>query len=291
MKIALNGRPLTEQTRPAIQALLGELARRGAEVQIHEDYRQNIQDAAINHPFTATYQNRQDLFDADFVFSIGGDGTLLETVTHVGERTLPIVGVNTGRLGFLATINPDEITQTLDWLENGKFSIDERVLLHVENDRDVFEGTNFGLNDFVVTKTDRSSMIVVHTWLDGEFLNSYWADGLVISTPTGSTGYCLSVGGPVVLPRTNNFIIAPISPHNLNVRPIVVNDGSRIEVTVESRSKSCLISLDSRSKVVDDSVRYCVRRERFSAHLVKVKGDTFLETLRSKLNWGLDIRN
>lgn len=291
MKIALNGRPLTDQTKSAIQALLGELARRGAEVQINDSYRQTLQEGGVIHPFTSSYTSRADLFDADFVFSIGGDGTLLETVTHVGERNLPIVGVNTGRLGFLATIKPEEIAQTLDWLENGNYSLDERVLLHVENDRDVFEGTNFGLNDFVVTKTDRSSMIVVHTWLDGEFLNSYWADGLVISTPTGSTGYCLSVGGPVVLPRTNNFIIAPISPHNLNVRPIVVNDSSRIEVRVESRSKNCLISLDSRSKVVDDSIRFTVRKEKFGAQLVKVKGDTFLETLRSKLNWGLDIRN
>ncbi|MFT4031952.1 MAG: NAD kinase [Siphonobacter sp.] len=291
MKIALNGRPLTNSTKPAIQALLGELARRGAEVQIYEDYQKNISELGIIHPFTSTYNSRNNLFDADFVFSIGGDGTLLETVTQVGERNIPIAGVNTGRLGFLATINPDEIAQTFDWLENNQYSLDERVLLHVENDRDVFEGINFGLNDFVVTKTDRSSMIVVHTWLDGEFLNSYWADGLVISTPTGSTGYCLSVGGPVVLPHTNNFIIAPISPHNLNVRPIVVNDSSRIEISVESRSKNCLVSLDSRSKVVDDSIRFCVRKEKFAAQLIKIKGDTFLETLRSKLNWGLDIRN
>lgn len=289
MNIALNGRPLTAVTQQPVAALLQEIDRRRIGVWLSEGFAENLNEWNVPNPFTNTYN--RDLPEADFVFSIGGDGTLLETITQVGRRQLPIVGINTGRLGFLATVNPVDFKEALDLLESGRFTTQERVLLHVENTQDVFGGVNFGLNDFCITKTDRSSMILVHSWLDGEFLNSYWADGLVISTPTGSTGYSLSVGGPVVLPQTANFIISPISPHNLNVRPMVVRDMCRIELRVESRSRNCLVSLDSRSKVIDDTVQFCVRKEDFGVRLVNFPGATFIETLRTKLNWGLDVRN
>ena len=165
------------------------------------------------------------------------------------------------------------------------------VLISLESDTDVFDGLNFGLNELAITKRDTSSMIVVHTYINGEYLNSYWADGLIVSTPTGSTGYSLSCGGPVVLPESNNFIIAPISPHNLNVRPLIISDESIISFEIEGRSKNFLVSLDSRSKVIDASVQIAVKKERFRTQLLKMNEDNFLNTLRKKLSWGLDIRN
>ena len=292
MNLAIHGRPFTDSARHAIQSFFDEVVKRQYNVQVSAPYQQVLAQANVSHPFAeSAFSNQQNLFEADFIVSLGGDGTLLESVTYVGQRQIPIVGVNVGRLGFLATIAPGKLRDTLDALETSQFFLDDRVLVHVDSEKDVFEGVRFGLNDFTISKTDTSSMIVVHAYLDGKFLNSYWADGLVISTPTGSTGYCLSVGGPVVLPNSGNFIIAPMCPHNLNVRPIVVNDTSVISVTVESRSKNFLVSLDSRSRIVDESVRFTVRKEEFVARLVKMQGDNFLDTLRSKLNWGLDIRN
>lgn len=294
MKIAIHGRPFSTGAQPALQSLFEELARRGWDVRVSAPYQEALAQGGIWHAFPSTFSSSADLDDRDFVFSLGGDGTLLESLTYVGERQVPIVGVNVGRLGFLATIAPEKLTETLERLSQGQYEIEDRSLLHVDSDPgrpSPFAEVPFGLNDFCLTKTDRSSMIVVHTWLDGTFLNSYWADGLVVSTPTGSTGYSLSVGGPVVLPQTQNFIIAPISPHNLNVRPMVVNDSSSISMSVESRSGNFLVSLDARSQVVDQSLKFTVRKETFPARLVKLPGTAFLDTLRSKLNWGLDIRN
>lgn len=222
---------------------------------------------------------------------MGGDGTLLETISHVGKRQTPAIGINVGRLGFLATISPERITDMIAALENSQFRIDERTLVEVESNIDLFDGLNFGLNDFTITKTDTSSMITVHTYLNDEFLNSYWADGLIVSTPTGSTGYSLSCGGPVLMPHSQNFIVTPISPHNLNVRPLVVEDTAVIRLEVKSRSSNFLVSLDARSRIVDENTQLLVRKAGFIARLIKMKDDSFLNTLRSKLSWGLDMRN
>jgi NAD+ kinase len=176
---------------------------------------------------------------------------------------IPAIGINVGRLGFLATVSPERIADMIAALESSQFRIDERTLVSIESNIDLFDGLNFGLNDFTITKTDTSSMITVHTYLDNEFLNSYWADGLIISTPTGSTGYSLSCGGPVLVPHSQNFIITPISPHNLNVRPLVVEDTAIIKLEVKSRSNNFLVSLDARSRVVDENTQLTVRKSRF----------------------------
>lgn len=291
MKIAIHGRTFSEPAKPFIQEMFDELAARQVEVQLSHTYRQVIESAGIEHSSQHTYYTPQGVFDADFAFSLGGDGTLLEVVTHVGARQTPIVGINTGRLGFLATVSPPDIRAMIHALFNGEYSLDERSLVSVQSDRDVFDGLPFGLNDFTITRTETSSMITVHTYLDGEFLNSYWADGLIVSTPTGSTGYSLSCGGPVLLPHTNNFIVTPVSPHNLNVRPMIIMDSCQLSFEVESRSGSFLAALDSRSRAVDVSTRLSVQKEKFCARLVKLSADNFLNTLRSKLNWGFDIRN
>ena len=225
------------------------------------------------------------------MISAGGDGTFLETVTLVREKDIPILGINTGTLGFLATTPKDNIKAVLDAVFSGFYTIEERTLIALESEPSIFGELNFAMNEFTITKRDTASMIIVHTYLNGDYLNSYWADGLIVATPTGSTGYSLSVGGPVVDPRTNNFIIAPISPHNLNVRPLIVSDGSVISFEIAGRSKNFLVSLDSRSMVVDASIQMAVRKCEFNVKLVKLAGESFLKTLRAKLNWGLDTRN
>lgn len=291
MKIAIHGRNFPEKARPYIQSMFDELAKRQVEVILSQIYREFLDGAAVAHNSEATYQTDQGVDGADFIFSLGGDGTLLDAVTHVGARQIPIVGINIGRLGFLATVAPTSIRLMIEALFNEQYSIDERTLVGVRSNPDIFGGLSFGLNDFTITRTQTSSMITVHTYLDGEFLNSYWADGLIVSTPSGSTGYSLSCGGPVLLPQTNNLIITPISPHNLNVRPMIVMDTCQLGFEVESRSGNFLAALDSRSFTVDASARINVQKEAFKARLVKLSDDNFLNTLRSKLNWGWDIRN
>jgi NAD+ kinase len=291
MKIAIHGRNFNESARPFIENMFDELARRKVEVQLSKSFRTFLDHAGISHYSELVYEKPEELFDARLIVSMGGDGTLLETISHVGKRQTPAIGINVGRLGFLATISPERITDMIAALENSQFRIDERTLVEVESNVDLFDGLNFGLNDFTITKTDTSSMITVHTYLDDEFLNSYWADGLIISTPTGSTGYSLSCGGPVLVPHSQNFIVTPISPHNLNVRPLVVEDAAVIRLEVKSRSSNFLVSLDARSRIVDENTQLLVRKAGFIARLIKMKDDSFLNTLRSKLSWGLDMRN
>lgn len=291
MKIAILGKPFKEALLPYIQGLFDELAARNAQVMIVEYFQIYLQNHLRLPPGVISFRRGNPLHEVDFVLSIGGDGTLLDTVTYVGARQIPILGINTGRLGFLATVPYDQIPMAIEALYAGQYDIEERSLIRADMDQDVFEGINFGLNEFSILKTDTSTMIVVHTYIDGEYLNSYWADGLLVATPTGSTGYSLSCGGPVVMPQTNNFVISPVCPHNLNVRPLVVPDNSIISFEIEGRSNNFLVSLDSRSRPVDASVQVSVRREKFNARLVKIAQVNFLTTLRTKLNWGFDKRN
>ncbi|QNH61898.1 NAD kinase [Hymenobacter sediminicola] len=291
MKIAILGKPLDDESLPFMQDLLNDLTRRGTEVIIAAAFFEHLSTRLTLPESIRTFQRGDSLRGVQFVLSIGGDGTLLDTVTYVGSYEIPILGIHTGRLGFLATITPDRIAQAMDALFKGHFVLEERSLIRVDTDPEVFDGINFGLNEFSILKRDTSSMIVVHTYIDGEYLNSYWADGLVVATPTGSTGYSLSCGGPVMLPQTNNFIIAPVCPHNLNVRPLIVSDRSVISFEIEGRSNQFLLSLDSRSVAVDAGIQIAVRRENFTVRLVKLNHVNFLSTLRSKLNWGLDRRN
>jgi NAD+ kinase len=291
MKIAIHGRNFKEDVKPHIEELFATLAAREAEVQVSDQFAAFLEKNGIRTGRLQRFSHYRHIFDADFMISIGGDGTLLETVAYVGARETPILGINTGRLGFLATTAPGQVKDAINSLYNNYFTLEERSLIHLDTDRELFDGLSFGLNEFTITKRDTASMIVVHTYIDGEYLNSYWADGLIVATPTGSTGYSLSCGGPVVLPQSGNFIISPVSPHNLNVRPLVVSDNSVISFEIQGRSKNYLVSLDSRSRVVDASIGLAVRKESFRARLVQLDGNNFLQTLRNKLNWGLDVRN
>lgn len=291
MKIAIHGRTFSESARPFIQAMFNELRNRRVEIQLFEPFRRFLDSVQVHHFSNHLYNTADELFDARLIVSMGGDGTLLEAVSLVGAREIAVIGINVGRLGFLATVPPERIDDMITSLEEGKYRIDERSMLVMETETDIFDGQNFGLNDFTITKTDTSSMITVHSYLNGEFLNSYWADGLIVSTPTGSTGYSLSCGGPVLVPHSQNFILTPVSPHNLNVRPLIVEDTSVLSFEVKSRSNNFMVSLDARSRVVDASVKLTIRKAPFSARLVKMLDDDFFNTLRSKLSWGLDMRN
>jgi NAD+ kinase len=290
MKIAIHGRNFNESARPFIENMFNELAKREIDVSLSPAFRTFLDEQGIAHKTSLIYEKPEDLEGTRLVVSMGGDGTLLETISHVGEKEIPAIGINVGRLGFLATVPPDRISDMITALDNGQYRIDERTLVAIDNS-DLFDGVNFGLNDFTITKTDTSSMITVHTYLNDEFLNSYWADGLIISTPTGSTGYSLSCGGPVLVPHSQNFIVTPISPHNLNVRPLVVEDTAVLRLEVKSRSNNFLISLDARSRIVDENTQLTIRKANFRARLIKMLDDSFLNTLRSKLSWGLDMRN
>ena len=291
LNLALYSKSYEPAKLPYFQQLLDQVAYYQMRLVIYRDLAQHLKAHGLKLDGTEVYRSHTQLSGIDIMLSVGGDGTLLDTVTHVREKQIPILGINIGRLGFLATTAKDRIPAAFDALVQNAYQVENRALLQLESDRDIFHGLNFGLNEFTILKRDTSSMIVVNTFIDGEYLNSYWSDGLIVSTPTGSTGYSLSVGGPVVIPDSNNFIIAPVSPHNLNVRPLVVSDKSIISFEIEGRGKNFLVSLDSRSKKVDASVQLAVRKCDFMVKLVKLRGDNFLNTLRLKLNWGLDVRN
>jgi NAD+ kinase len=291
MKIAIHGRSFTTETQPHVQALFDTLQKREVDFSISDLFYAHLRQSGIEPYTPKTYPHPHGAPDADFIFSIGGDGTLLESVMQSRSRQIPILGINTGRLGFLATVSPECIPVQLEALFDGNYQIEERALVSLNSANDLFEDYNFALNDFTITKTDTSSMITIHVYLDGEFLNSYWADGVIVSTPTGSTGYSLSCGGPVVLPTNDVFVITPISPHNLNVRPMIIPDGSQLSFWVESRSNNFLVSLDSRFRIVDSTIGLTVKKAVFKARLVKFKQDNFVQTLRTKLHWGLDARN
>lgn len=291
MKIAIHGRSFKDEALPYIKDMFLYLQEKQVDLQIFASFYHFLDKKDIKVKPTSLYSSRSELSDVDYIFSIGGDGTLLETITYVGEKQIPILGINTGRLGFLATISVHEIRTAIDELYLGTCRFDERSLIKLISSEELFGGVNIGLNEFTILKRDSSSMIVVHTYINEEYLNSYWADGLIVSTPTGSTGYSLSCGGPLVLPHNSNFIISPVSPHNLNVRPMVVPDSSVISFQIEGRSKNFLVSLDSRSKSVPATIKLAVKKEEFKAILVESSNYSYFKTLREKLNWGLDLRN
>lgn len=289
MRIGIHGRDFQQKSSRFIERVLTILGKYKAEIYVSAKFQKHFKSS---RQFKIKgFEQGDSLKHLDFFLSMGGDGTLLESITYVDKHEVPVLGINTGRLGFLATISREETEQALDNLFKGNYSIDERTMLHLVSDPKLFNGTRFALNDFTIMKKDTSSMITVHVSVDGELLNSYWADGVIVSTPTGSTGYSLSCGGPLVFPESESFIITPVSPHNLGARPIVVSDRSEITFRIEGRSKKFLVSLDSRFETVDESVKLKVRKERFKAQLIQMPGQHYFKTLRQKLNWGLDLRN
>jgi NAD+ kinase len=291
MNIAVYGRPVSGSQISFAENVLNTLQANKCKVTIHRPYFEFLkQNLSLDH--YPLFEKAEDIKGkTDFLFSIGGDGTLLDTILLVKDSGIPIVGVNAGRLGFLSSVAKENVPGAVESLMKGHYSTEARTLLRLESNHPLFENDNIALNDFTIMKKETSSMITIHTYLNGEYLNSYWADGLIISTPTGSTGYSLSCGGPIVVPQSESFLITPISPHNLNVRPIVVSDKNVISLEVEGRGQYFMATLDSRSATIDSTFQLAIRRESYNISLVRLNNENFLSTLRNKLNWGLDKRN
>jgi NAD+ kinase len=292
MNIAIYGRPVNNNQLALAESMLGLIRKTNGRISIHEPYLRFLESHRFDLHDCDSFTSHDDMkTDTDFLFSIGGDGTLLDTVFLVKDSNIPVVGINAGRLGFLSSVSKENLENAINSLAKGHFSLDVRTLLRLESNHPIFEGENIALNEFTLHKKDTSSMITIHTYLNGEYLNSYWADGIMISTPTGSTGYSLSCGGPIIVPQSETFVITPIAPHNLNVRPIVVSDKNVISLEVEGRSQHFMATLDSRSVTIDSGFQLAVRRENYTINLVRLSNENFLNTLRKKLNWGLDTRN
>ena len=292
MTIAIFGTPYPEHFTKYIQHLIKKLEGEHIKIIIEEEFSQFLEN---NIRFTTeinTFNSYESLRDnANFLFSIGGDGTLLKAVTFVRESNIPIMGINTGRLGFISSISAGQIDDAINDILKENYKISERTLLELNTENKLFKVKNFALNEVAISKKDTSSMIRIDAYVDDDFLNTYWADGLVVSTPTGSTGYSLSCGGPIIMPGTNNIIITPNAPHNLNVRPIVINDNSIIKLKVEDRDQLALVSLDSRSRAFDSDTELIIKKANFKIRLIQPQNNSFAATIRNKLMWGLDKRS
>ena len=292
MKVAIYSRVLDSDQHPAVQQLFDELVKKNIEIIISRPFFESIRHSIRFSIGPAVFHDSSNLDTSiDFLISLGGDGTLLDTVTLVKNKNIPVLGINFGRLGFLASMGHEELQTAIQALMDRTYVIDKRSLIHLDANNPVFNDMPYGLNEFAIHKTDTSPMIKIHTYLNGEFLNTYWADGVIVATPTGSTGYSLSCGGPIVFPESGSFVITPVAPHNLNVRSIVVPDNNIISFEVEGRTDNFICALDSRKEIVDKKIQLAVRKEAFTISLVRLNENNFLQTLRSKLSWGLDTRN
>ncbi len=292
MKAAIYSRIMEEGQQKDVQLFFDELAKQKIEPVIFQHFFEQIR-PTINLPAgTQTFALSEDLTEEiEFIISLGGDGTLLDTVTLVKDKGISIMGINFGRLGFLASIGRDEVGAAVKAIAQRTYVTDKRTMIHLDANLPLFGNIPYGLNEFSLHKRDVAPMIKIHTYLNGEFLNTYWADGLIVATPTGSTGYSLSCNGPVVFPESGSFVITPVAPHNLNVRPIIVPDDNVISFEIESRSDQIICALDSRREIVSKNVQLAVKKESFDLSLVRLSENNFLQTLRNKLTWGLDKRN
>lgn len=292
MKIAIYGREFNNSVLPFVQDVFDALEHYGIETIVHKEYIDFIRDKVKLPRELETFCDHPELCnDTDVLISLGGDGTLLDTLALVRDSGVPVIGINFGRLGFLASINKNEIRNAIQALLNKEYSLDKRTLLDVESKHNLFGDENFALNDITIHRRDNTAMMIIHAYMNDEFINSYWADGLIIATPTGSTAYSLSCGGPIIFPSAQNFVITPIAPHNLNVRPVIIPDDVSLRFEVEARSTKFLVSCDSRTATVDRSVKITISKASFHVNLIRLHNESYLTTLRNKLLWGIDTRN
>jgi len=292
MKAAIYSRIMEEDQKKDVQSFFEELALQKIQPVIFNDFFNQIKDKIDLPSNTEIFSLAEDISEeVEFIISLGGDGTLLDTITLVRNKDISIMGINFGRLGFLASIGRPELKVAVKAIAKRTYVVDKRTMIHLDADIPMFGNVPYALNEFSIHKRDVASMIKIHTYLNGEFLNTYWADGLIVATPTGSTGYSLSCNGPVVFPDSGSFVITPVAPHNLNVRPIIVPDDNIISFEIESRSDQVICALDSRREIVNKNVQLAVRKEAFEINLVRLSENNFLQTLRNKLTWGLDKRN
>jgi len=290
MKFAIFGNCFQAKKSLHAENLFAILKQHGAEIYVDWEFYEFLTKDLNFTPKVSGLIGDND-FEADMVISIGGDGTFLKAASRVGRKNIPILGINTGRLGFLADVSPEEINDTFNEIHNGQFKVEDRSILQLESDLEELKGYPFALNEIAILKRDSSSMISIHTTINGAYLTTYQADGLVISTPTGSTAYSLSIGGPIIVPHSNTIAIAPVAPHSLNVRPIVIRDDWEITLDVESRSHNFLIAIDGRSESCSEGSRLTIRKADYNIKVVKRYNHIFFDTLRTKMMWGIDNRS
>lgn len=289
MKFALFGNVYQTKKSASIQKVLSCLSEHGAELYVDQEYYQFLtEDQKIDVQATKIFSGND--FDADIVISMGGDGTFLKAASRVREKMIPILGVNMGRLGFLADVSPSDIEKCMEAIFEENYSIENRALIQVTSEGEPLEGYNCALNDVAILKRDTASMISIRACVNGDYLTTYQADGLVISSPTGSTAYSLSNGGPIIVPGTKVFSMTAVAPHSMNIRPIVLSDSSEITLTVESRSHNFLIAIDGRSEKCKEGTRLTLRRAPYDVKVVKRSEQRYFNTLREKMMWGVDAR-
>jgi NAD+ kinase len=290
--VALYARPVKDNVPDYVKTLSTCLNKEGISLVIHKAYFSYLKKEFGFNLDIPTFSSHQELKASkpDYLISLGGDGTMLETLDYIRDTGVPVLGVNTGRLGFLASVYKEDYTGAIDKLINKEYTIDARALLQLQKPTNLFE-LNVALNECTLVKKDSSTMLSIEVHIDGLFLNSYWADGLIISTPTGSTAYSLSCGGPLMEPNSASIILTPIAPHNLNVRPIVLNDNSEISLKIKGREKQYLLSLDSKQATIQMDEEVILKKADYNFNLINLNGQNFFGTLRNKLMWGLDKRN
>ncbi len=293
MQVVVYGKILKDKDIPHVQHLFDALHRESINAYVYGPYLEQLKGRVDFRRDVGLFEGYLDfrVKKFDFFITLGGDGTILSAITHIRDSNVPILGINLGRLGFLASIEKKRVAEAVSLAKRGMFLIDERRMLYLESNLPIFGDIRFALNDCTLLKRDTSSMITIHTYINGGYLNSYWADGIIVATPTGSTGYSLSCGGPIIFPDSGNFVITPVAPHNLNVRPIVISDDSVVSFEVEGRAENFLCTLDSRFETVTASHQLAVRKNDFNIRLVQLHDVGFMETIRSKLAWGQDTRN
>ncbi len=289
MKVGIFGSQYQQEKQSIIRRVFSKLTSLEAKIYVDTLFHDYLLDAfGFEPPINGLLTG--DIFDLDVAISLGGDGTFLRTAARVNRQNIPILGINTGRLGFLADVGSTDVEDTLEELFKHYYKVEERILLRLETESRAYKGYNYALNEVAVLKRDTSSMITIHTSLNGEYLTSYQADGLVIATPTGSTAYSMSVNGPIILPQDNSIVLSPVAPHSLNVRPLVIPNDFEITLGVESRNRTFLISLDGRSEIFPAGIQLKVSKADYTTKVIKRYNHTFYETLREKLMWGADVR-
>lgn len=286
-RFVLHGLAIEDDSKKYVNQIIDRLANEDSEIFVTRAFSERNSEMIGNN-----YSIIDDIDQSfDLVFSLGGDGTFLESLLAVGKSEVPILGINMGRLGFLASIAKEFIKESLFLLFKGSYKIEQRSLLSLESNTELFDGKAYALNECAILRKDTSSMIMIKCYINGEYLNTYWADGLMVATPTGSTGYSLSCGGPLMMPDAKDFVITPVSPHNLNVRPLIVSDDSELTFKIETRNRSFLVSLDSRSETIENDVEIKISKASFHAKIIRIEGNSFPDTIRNKLGWGFDKRN
>lgn len=290
MTIALFGKTIAPENGEYMRQLFAELAKNQVEIVVYQPFAELVKAFVPSGVNYSVFTSNAEL-NADLLFSIGGDGTILDTVPFVLDSGIPVAGINMGRLGFLSSISKNEIANAVNSVLTGDYTVEQRSLLELVSPEKVFDDVKYALNELNVIRNPEHSLLAIKVFVDDVYLNTYWGDGILLATPTGSTAYSLSAGGPIIAPNAKNFVITPIATHNLTVRPVVIPDDSTIRIQVEGREKSFVFSMDSRNCTLDTSVQLEVRKAGFCLNLVRMRGEDFFGTIRNKLMWGKDNRN